>query len=317
MKISVLMPAYNAEAYIKEAIESILSQSLEDLELIVVDDGSTDATADIVRSFKDERIVLLQNPENLGIVETLNNGIMHCRGEYIARMDSDDVAIRSRLELQLAFLESHPDIAAVGGAVEMFCEDTYSELRSYSDTPEKIAVDLMFNCALAHPSVMLRASVFKTQRLLYEQEFKGTEDYRLWCRLLPNCKLVALKETVLRYRLHKGQMTSASGYREKHASKLKRIREDVRLGLGVKLTEDKAALIDRYAAGERAFGKDELNSMADAFRELTRSLTERGYKKAELNRAFGEKLFSMKGVPMLRNADMLTLKLFLRRLIKG
>ena len=126
--ISVLMPVFNSERYLKTAIESILNQTFQDFELIIVDDGSTDASENIIRSFESEKIFSYKNAGNIGLIATLNRGIDLCRGKYIARMDADDVSLPTRLEKQFNFLKKNPEYALVGSNAERI-DDKNKHLR--------------------------------------------------------------------------------------------------------------------------------------------------------------------------------------------
>ena len=131
-KLSVIMPAYNAEKYIGEAIESILNQTFTDFEFIIIDDGSSDHTADIIKGFHDERIRFIQNEKNSGVANTLNKGLELSQGEYIARMDADDISLPARFEKQVAFMEANPDVAVVGCGIELFGMSHEKRYFSYS-----------------------------------------------------------------------------------------------------------------------------------------------------------------------------------------
>ena len=121
-KISVVMPAYNAENYIREAIDSILAQTFRDFEFLIIDDGSTDHTVEIIRSYSDSRIRLYQNERNMGVAATLNRGLDLARGEYIARMDADDISLPERFAKQAAYMDAHPDVAVCGSNIILFSE---------------------------------------------------------------------------------------------------------------------------------------------------------------------------------------------------
>ena len=123
-KISVIMPARNAEQYIREAIDSILGQTFADFEFLILDDGSTDATAEIVQCCRDERIRFCPNGRNMGVAATLNRGLALAGGEYIARMDADDISLPKRFEKQAAYLNAHRDVAVLGSDLELFCDMT-------------------------------------------------------------------------------------------------------------------------------------------------------------------------------------------------
>ena len=123
-KISVLMPAYNAEKYIGEAIESILNQTYKDFEFIIINDGSIDRTEDIILSYDDPRIIYLKNKENSGIVASLNNGLKQAKGQYVARMDADDISLPTRFEKQLQYMESNQHIFVLGTSLILFGENS-------------------------------------------------------------------------------------------------------------------------------------------------------------------------------------------------
>lgn len=205
-KISVLMPAYNAEKYIAQAIESILGQTFGDFEFIIINDCSKDRTEEIILSYHDPRIVYLKNEQNLGVAVTLNKGLAAATGKYIARMDADDISLPERLEKQVAYLEANEDIAVLGTNVESFNEfGTISTGWSATD-PEQMKVDLLFACGLAHPSVMMRTEAIR-ELGGYDPEFNGLEDYELWCRVLEKHSITTMPDVLLRYRIHGSQVT--------------------------------------------------------------------------------------------------------------
>ena len=213
-RISVLMPCGNAAATVDEAVESILSQSLHDLELIAVDDGSSDGTLDRLTEWakRDPRLRLLALPR-CGIIGALNAGLAACQAPLVARMDSDDVAAPRRLELQTAFLEKAADVSVVGCLVEAFPEDQVREgMRVYLEwlnglqTPEDIARAIFIESPLVHSSVVMRRSW--AERLGGYQENGWAEDYDLWLRMhLAGARIAKVQETLLRWREHPGRLT--------------------------------------------------------------------------------------------------------------
>lgn len=205
-RISVIMPAYNAEKYIKEAVDSILSQTFRDFELIILNDASSDATEDIILSFDDPRIVYVKNEENLGVAGTLNRGLELAKGEYIARMDADDISLPERFEKQAAFLDGNAAVAVVGCAVERFCGEESMGVRRFSAGAEMLRIDTLFGCPLAHPGVMFRTAAIR-ELGGYDVAFEGLEDYALWWKVSGKWDLAALPQVLLRYRIHPGQVT--------------------------------------------------------------------------------------------------------------
>jgi hypothetical protein len=203
-RISVVMPVLNGGSYLAAAVESILKQSFSDFELIVIDDGSTDQSASLLSSFarSDGRIRLI-GQVNAGIVASLNRAIDLARGEFVARMDADDVSLPSRFELQLAFLETHPEVAVVGSAITLIDEEG-NAIRDvdYPLAPREVSEFLIqVGCALAHPAVMMRrADVGAVGG--YRGAYRHAEDYDLWLRISETRALANLPDRLLLYRQH-------------------------------------------------------------------------------------------------------------------
>ncbi len=131
-KVTVLMPVYNAEKYLKTAIESILKQTFSDFELLIINDGSTDGSEEIIRSFNDKRIRLFNNEQNLGIIKTLNKGLNLAKGEYIIRMDADDISLPDRLELQVKYMEENPGIGISGTQARIFGDTKKFTIKNFT-----------------------------------------------------------------------------------------------------------------------------------------------------------------------------------------
>ena len=214
-RVSVLMPVYNGEQYLAEAIESILNQTFADFEFIIIDDASQDGSLSIVRDFarRDKRIQIIENQDNLGLSISLNKGIRAARGEYIARMDADDISTPQRFEDQVAFMDANPDIGICGTWVEYFGGD--AEILKFPLNHDAIYARMLFENALAHPSVMMRAISIKEQGLLYDEEVQYAQDYELWSRAVIMVKLANIDQILLRYRIHSQRIGSKYG-REQH-----------------------------------------------------------------------------------------------------
>ncbi|WP_119293256.1 glycosyltransferase family 2 protein [Azohydromonas sediminis] len=205
--VTVLMPAYNAERYVAEAARSILEQTWRDFELLVIDDGSTDGTLKALQALDDRRLRIERNPGNLGLIATLNRGLELARGRYVARMDADDVAQPRRLEMQLTYLEAHPDIAVLGTAVDLIDNvgRRFSGLR-YPTDPTAIRALLIEECCLVHPTVVFRRDVVRAVGG-YDPQARHAEDYDLWLRLADRHRLANLDEPLLSYRIHPAQVS--------------------------------------------------------------------------------------------------------------
>ena len=204
-KISVIMPVYNGEKYIREAIDSILTQTYADFEFLIIDDGSTDASPQIVRSYNDPRIRFHQNEHNMGVAATLNRGLDLAEGEYIARMDADDISLPQRFAKQVEYMDSHPKVAVCGCGIQLTGAQCGERL--FAQTPAQMKVDMLFSCGLAHPTVFMRSTVFGKNGLHYDERFSKLEDYALWVETLRKHEIVCIPDILFRYRIHPGQVT--------------------------------------------------------------------------------------------------------------
>ena len=202
--ISVLMPAYNAEKYIAESIESILNQTFTDFEFIIIDDCSTDKTWEIIQKYtdKDKRIIAMRNEKNLKIARTLNKGLDLVRGKYIARMDSDDWSYHDRLQKQFDFMEANPEIGVSGGTMEVCNENLIKKsYRKYNLTDSKIRKKIFRYSPFCHPLVMFNAEILKKHKLYYCQFLPVAQDYDLYFRIGKVSKFGNLKDILLKYRV--------------------------------------------------------------------------------------------------------------------
>jgi glycosyltransferase involved in cell wall biosynthesis len=200
--ISVVMSVRNGERHLRQSVDSILQQSVENMEIIIVDDGSTDRTRDILDSFQDSRIVRLHNNNSIGLAKSLNRGIEVARGRYIARMDDDDISLPGRFRQQLDFMDVHPNIAIVGSGVCFITEEGES-LGKYLPPvgPDALKNDLMRVNTFVHGSVMMR-SVCVRQAGLYRSVFEFAQDYDLWLRLAEKYDLSSLPMILYSCRIH-------------------------------------------------------------------------------------------------------------------
>lgn len=180
MEISVLMPVYNAEEYVAEAIESTLKQSFGDFEFLIIDDGSTDNTQSIIRSYKDERINVITNEHNL--VNSLNLGLNKAKGRYIARMDADDIMHIDRLRIQYEIMEEEPSITVCGSWMRVFGENIHRGgiMKSGLGLIDFPLLLLLKENFIYHPTVMMRSSFLKENKIKYSENYTWAEDYKLW-----------------------------------------------------------------------------------------------------------------------------------------
>ena len=204
--VSVLLPAYNAEKYLAEAIRSVLSQTYSNFEFIIINDGSTDSTESIIKSFADERIKYVANENNIGLIATLNKGIALAKGELLMRMDADDICLPGRMASQLTFLKNNPEVGICGCNYIEFGKGSERHVKLSADHNE-IYAKMLFNSSLVHPSLMIRMNLLKNLSVVFDSGFPHAEDYELWSRLIFNCKFSNVDEYLFKYRLHEGQIT--------------------------------------------------------------------------------------------------------------
>lgn len=201
MLVSVLMPVFNCESYVTDALQSILEQTYDDLEIIIVNDGSTDDSVDVIKRIADKRIRLYQNISNAGLVKTLNFGISQCRGHLIARMDADDVSCRDRIEKQVTYFGAHSECICVGTWYTILGTEQTIELPTGTDA---IRICMWEYSPMCHPSTMMKREALSS--LHYEEAFRHAEDYKLWSDLSELGELHNIPEPLLRYRIHNKQI---------------------------------------------------------------------------------------------------------------
>jgi glycosyltransferase involved in cell wall biosynthesis len=199
------MPVYNGAAFVQEALTSILEQTFDEFEFLIVDDGSTDATYEILSSCRDPRVHLLRNHTNLGLARSLNRGLTVARGRYVARMDADDASLSHRLRVQTDFMDAHPEVGLCGAWIEVVGEGVKQVWRYPSDH-DTIRTRLLFESTLAHPVVMMNRRLLEEDRLSYDETFGAAQDYELWSRAASGCVLANLPEVLLTHRLHGEQV---------------------------------------------------------------------------------------------------------------
>jgi len=208
-KVSVVMPVYNAEAYLRDSIESVLNQTLTDFEFIIINDGSTDNSKAIIQEYSDNRIKLIENNHNY--IESLNKGMKLSKALYIARMDADDIMMKSRLDIQYKYMIEHPEIDVCGSSFIKFGFEKEEEY--HLETRSKILKGLLLTeNPLAHPTTMIRKKSIDALLKLnpqgpYRKEYIYAEDYKLWCELVENGGVLSnLADVLLKYRSSDNQV---------------------------------------------------------------------------------------------------------------
>ncbi len=236
--VSVVLPAFNAEKHLKEAIDSMLSQTYTNFECIIINDGSSDATEQIILAYNDPRIRYIKNEKNIGLIATLNKGIELSTGEFIIRMDADDISLPSRIEKQVAFMQSNSDVGAAGSWYYNFSDKGVSKHKTSNNTATLQSI-LFFNSCLCHPSVIIRKQILTTHNITYNLLYKHAEDYDFWIQISKVSKLSNVQEYLLKYRTHVGQATNQFNQIQKENAAI--IREKYLIASGFTHTEDEFA----------------------------------------------------------------------------
>lgn len=208
-QVSVCMSMYNASKYLHECIGSVLAQTFEDFEFLIVDDGSDDDSVGIVRSYHDDRIRLIQNTHDY--IGSLNMLFNEARGKYIARMDSDDVMMPDRLQFQYDYMECHMSIDLIASGMRYIgncCQTYVPPVTNRCLTPK----DMLESCCIAHPTVFMRNDIIKKLNLRYRNEYKYAEDYRLWTEMLMlGLRLINIERPLINYRVSCNQISHVKG----------------------------------------------------------------------------------------------------------
>lgn len=249
-KVSVLMPVFNSEVYLSEAIDSILNQTFEDFEFIIIDDGSNDRSQEIVRSYSDPRIRFYVNKQNMGVAATLNRGLELATGEYIARMDSDDISLPNRFKEQVDFLNRHQSVGVIGSNIEVFGENLVTTTRNFPQNSQKLKAELLFSSCFAHPAVMIRRKCLIQYKLKYSPEYNGIEDYVLWWRMAEVTELGSVNRVLLRYRQHELQATK--NHSVYHVERRKSFIEERLRVFSCEISQEEMKLVYCYSCGETA-----------------------------------------------------------------
>lgn len=213
--ISVIMSNYNTpEEYLREAIESVLNQTYQNFEFIIVDDCSTDNSLEVIKSYDDPRIYVIENHMNMGITKSLNRAIKFAKGEYVARMDADDICLPERFQKQVDYLKKHSDTIVCGTWVELFGDgaSVYHEKYSCKVLPEReeLQINLLFgnHMNIIHPTAMFNHKLLKENNITYNENYIFAQDYRMWVECAQKGELANVPEVLFKYRIHNKAVSS-------------------------------------------------------------------------------------------------------------
>jgi glycosyltransferase involved in cell wall biosynthesis len=264
-KISVLMPVYNAGSFIKDSIQSLLNQTEKDFEILIVDDGCTDNTISKIGEFKDNRIRLLVNEGNLGAAASMNKAISAASGQFLARMDADDLCVRQRFEVQLNVLNSNPTVDVIGSALKYFGASTHME--RFPETHQGCKSRLLFNVCFGHSSIMLRREVFEQPARRYDPALlQYSEDYDLYVRLVDTYTFANLHKPLVRYRTFPPPFKQDAEERRRNNSGAVRMR--MLVSLGIQPTPDEMRVHQNASDGMGRLSKNDLEEVGDWFNRI-------------------------------------------------
>jgi glycosyltransferase involved in cell wall biosynthesis len=237
--VTVVLPCYNAALYVEEAVRSIMCQTYSNLEILLIDDCSTDNTSAILLRLaqEDKRITIIRNEQNLKLVKTLNKGIDEAKGKFIARMDADDISLPERIEKQVEFMLLHPEVDLCGTNYSII-DGKGNKIEASVTMPltsKEIATALLFTCPIGHPTVLFKKDTIQNLGK-YDEKMINIEDYELWLRVAANGLIVNLPEPLLKYRWH-GDNISIVGRDVKRSSVNLAITKNSNFGFAEKFRE--------------------------------------------------------------------------------
>ena len=230
--VTVLMPVFNGEKFLREAIDSVLAQTFTDFVFLIINDGSTDNTEKIILSYNDSRIQYVRNEENLKLIKTLNKGLALMTTKYVARMDADDVCVPTRLEQQIEYMESHPQVGLLGTWCRTIGASEPAVIR-YEETHEQICFRQLYQIQIVHPSCMIRMSVLQTLDNWFDETYLHAEDYELFTRMSHVTRLANIPEVLHLYRKHENAVSVLYNKEQKQNSHRVIAREFRKLGVDV------------------------------------------------------------------------------------
>lgn len=299
-KISVIMPVYNAEKYIKKAMDSILNQTERDLELILIDDCGNDSSMIKAREIQDERIRIIHNDYNRGISYSRNQGIEHARGKYIALMDDDDVAPLDRLDVESRFLDEHADMDVVGGGALWINEEgeVTSYLREIICNPKRIKAELIFRDVIENGSAMMRTEFIKKHNLRYRDGYLGMEDFKFWteCSLFGNIANISKVLLYWRETYHSETFRVGREQAENRREKFAEIQRETLRMSGFCLDEKEIRLFTDFFPENKGeyISNNELEEVGGLLKKMMRQAENRYMENAKEFKSVCRKMYALK-----------------------
>jgi len=285
--VSVCMPVYNREDFIEEAVRSVLDQTYSNFEFIIVDNGSTDSTVSIIQSFNDDRIKLVRNEANNGVIYSRNLIMNLAKGTYIAVLDSDDSWFPTKLEKQLQFMEKHPQYGVCGTWGWRCSPDGTKKLWNYPKKDAEVRVRMLWGNAVIHSSMFIRKSTIEKNNITYSADHKYSEDYELLRNIIKYARAYNIPEPLLNYRIHKNQITVMNNTTQRMDAF--RTSTDYLSDIGVRLLKSQAVAYNKLFNHQYSLDIDSLHELREFFEILLSDTTIDYYE--ELKKDLSEKWF--------------------------
>ena len=267
--VTVLMPVFNAGVYLEEAINSILKQTFTDFEFLIINDGSTDNSLEIIKSFDDKRINLINNEANLKLIKCLNLGLQKSKGEFIVRMDADDISLPTRIEKQINFLISNPEYGLLGSWFEDFGDNIKNQLVKYSSDDATIRIKHLYQTQISHPTAVIKKEIIDKYSLQFDSAQVHGEDYDFWVRMSQYCKMSNFPELLVRKRDHPKNITNH--YSKSMSETCTKVKQLQFRKMGVELNQAETDLYTRFADPEWHFSEAELNILEEMLDNIIRA----------------------------------------------
>lgn len=289
-KISVIMAVFNGGSFLRSTIASVLEQSYNNFEFIIIDDASTDLTKDIIEEYLDNRIKYFRNSSNLGLTVNLNFGLKIASGKYIARLDADDICLPNRFGRQVEFLETNGEIDIVGSNALLFGDS--NGVTNLPLTHDVIKCELLFHCCMIHPSVMMRKSALGENGLMYNEDFKKAQDYDMWVRGSRNLKIANIREPLIKYRRHRTQISQVGLDNQNNYANITRCNQLKELG--IILNENENRIFLSYISGQIHKTEDFFLTLENIFKMILFENEKRGiFNQIVLSQVLGRKWYSI------------------------
>lgn len=291
--ISVLMPVYNGEDYLVEAIDSILAQTATDFEFLIMNDGSTDKTEEIILSYTDPRIKYHKNEVNLKLIKTLNKGLGLVSGKYLARMDADDISLPTRFEVQLKAFEADKDLICCGTAMVNFDDTTgFKQDIMYSDNYEHVRLRMLFGCHIAHPTATFDMDVIRKHKLEYDARYVHCEDHHFFYQIAKLGKLINVPNYVHKHRVHANSITQF--YKESLVATHNGLRVDIFEAEFFKLTDEEKRVYCGFIMNRLDYTLSEVETLLTLFDKVIElNNAKQLYQASQLNKYFEETTLSI------------------------